>query len=107
MKKSKIEKGTLENNQMIYEIVIQKKYNHIDKISKMIKELSNAMKNSLDKTTQFRIGVFQYLIGLQYSYLRDTENINKYFDQALINLKNTEFAKDIQKIQSEYNKYLH
>lgn len=38
------------------------------------------------------------MIGLQYSYLKDKENQEKYFSQALENLKSTDYEQEINKI---------
>ena len=50
---------------------------------------------------KYLISVLQYLLGLQYSYLHDTKNMDRYFNLALEELKGTAFEKEIQSIISE------
>lgn len=47
------------------------------------------------------VGTFQYLIGLQYSYKNDLENMKLYFEQALENVAGTPYEENIKNILKE------
>ena len=49
------------------------------------------------------VGTFQYLIGLQYSYKNDLENMKLYFEQALENVAGTPYEENIKNILKEKN----
>ena len=42
----------------------------------------------------------QYLIGLQYSYLKDVDHMMEYFNPALENLAGTPYEEDIRRIMT-------
>ena len=43
----------------------------------------------------------QYLIGLQYSYLKDVDHMMEYFNPALENLAGTPYEEDIRRIMTK------
>lgn len=67
------------------------------------KEILNGMwdgKSELDNNKKFPVGTIQYLIGLQYSYLKDIDHMMEYFTPALENLAGTPYEEDIRRIMS-------
>ena len=52
------------------------------------------------------VGTFEYLIGLQYSYENDRENMMKYFTPALEHCKGTPYEDNIHEIMKRSFKIL-
>lgn len=100
MKKRQISDSEFKKNMMLYEIILEKKTNYIDEISKIIEKIEDSNEKS-NEFMKYRLSVLQYLMGLQYSYLHDTENMNKYFNLALVGLTDTPFENEIQKVRSK------
>ena len=68
--KSYIDEKTFKNMQIQFSILMKKEAKYIDDC----KEILNGMwdgKSELDNNKKFPVGTIQYLIGLQYSYLKD------------------------------------
>lgn len=72
--------------ELFYDVLVLKQSNHLD-----------ATLDLLAKTDKNE-GVLQYLAGLQYMYLNDKENSKKYFEKALVTLKNTPYEPMISEL---------
>lgn len=83
-----------------YSILLKKESKYIDEIKAKIDAIWNG-KDPLIDDKKMVVGTFQYLLGLQYSYKNDIENMKKYFDQALINIKGTPYEDNIKEIYKE------
>ncbi len=101
LKKNQISKNELKNKEMLYDIIVEKKATYVNEILKMIEEQLKSSANLSNGAIKYRISVLQYLLGVQYSYLHDTKNMDRYFNLALEKLKGTAFEKEIQSIISE------
>lgn len=87
---------------MQYSILLKKESKYIDEIKAKIDAIWNG-KDPLDGDKKMVVGTFQYLIGLQYSYTNDLENMKLYFDQALENISGTPYEENIKTILKEKN----
>lgn len=101
MKKNQFSESEINNNEMLYEIILERKSTYINELLRMINELSDASKNALNQKLSYRISVFHYLIGIQYSYLHDIVNMNKHFNLALKELEDTAFEEEMKKYKQE------
>ena len=72
-------------NKMLYRIMIEKQYDDIDTILKLID------KQKQNEESQQELGLLQYLLALQYSYKKDKSNCEKYAKLAKTNLKGTPY----------------
>ena len=97
--KSYIDEKTFKNMQIQFSILMKKEAKYIDDC----KEILNGMwdgKSELDNNKKFPVGTIQYLIGLQYSYLKDVDHMMEYFNPALENLAGTPYEEDIRRIMT-------
>ena len=98
--KSYIDEKTFKNMQIQFSILMKKEAKYIDDC----KEILNGMwdgKSELDNNKKFPVGTIQYLIGLQYSYLKDVDHMMEYFNPALENLAGTPYEEDIRRIMTK------
>lgn len=75
--------------ELFYDVLVLKKSNHIEETLDLL--------NKTDKNE----GLLQYLAGLQYHYLKDKVNSRKYFEMALVTLKNTPYEAAIHQLLKE------
>lgn len=75
---------------IMYDILVRKETKYIDVLKASIKHLENSESKN--------IGIIEYLIGLQYSYLNDADNMKTYLNRASINCKNTEYEAEINRL---------
>lgn len=85
-----------------YSILLKKESKYIDEVKAKIDAIWNG-KDHLDGDKKVVVGTFQYLIGLQYSYKNDLENMKLYFEQALENVAGTPYEENIKNILKEKN----
>lgn len=85
-----------------YSILLKKESKYIDEVKAKIDAIWNG-KDHLDGDKKVVVGTFQYLIGLQYSYINDLENMKLYFEQALENVAGTPYEENIKNILKEKN----
>ena len=97
--KSYIDEKSFKNMQIQFSILMKKEAKYIEDC----KEILNGMwdgKSALDNNKKFPVGTIQYLIGLQYSYLKDIDHMMEYFTPALENLAGTPYEEDIRRIMN-------
>ena len=97
--KSYVDEKSFKNMQIQFSILMKKEAKYIDDC----KEILNGMwdgKSELDNNRKFPVGTIQYLIGLQYSYLKDVDHMMEYFNPALENLAGTPYEEDIRRIMT-------
>lgn len=97
--KSYIDEKSFKNMQIQFSILMKKEAKYIGDC----KEILNSMwdgKSELDNNKKFPVGTMQYLIGLQYSYLKDIDHMMEYFNPALKNLAGTPYEEDIRRIMN-------
>lgn len=92
--------SSYENLELLYSVLLKKESKYIDTVKEKINHLWNGS-DELTGDKQLSVGIFQYLIGLQYSYKNDIENMKAYFKEAMVNVKDTPYQQSIQKILEE------
>lgn len=95
--KGYVNEKTYHDMEIQYSILLKKESKYIDDVKSKLNSMWDGT-SSLDPNKKYAVGTFQYLIGLQYSYINDNENMMEYFKPALENLENTPYAEDIRKI---------
>lgn len=83
-----------------YSILLKKESKYIDEVKEKIDGVWNG-KDELTGDKKMIVGTFQYLVGLQYSYIDDIDHMMEYFDQALENVKGTPYEDNIHEIIEE------
>lgn len=94
--------STYKDLELQYSILLKKESKYINEIKEKINAIWNG-KDPLDGDKKMVVGTFQYLLGLQYSYKNDLENMNLYFGQALENVAGTPYEENIKNILKEKN----
>ncbi len=83
-----------KNLQIQYSILLKKESKYIKELQERHARLKDA-KGEIPANVQNQAGTFEYLIGLQYSYLKDKDNTRKWLEPALEHLKNTPYEGEI------------
>ena len=83
------------NMKLMYDILAEKKSNHIHEIQERLKQLKES-DSEPHQEKKIRMGIFEYLIGLQYSYLNNKKMSQKYLNSALKNCENTPYQPQIE-----------
>lgn len=84
------------NMKLMYDILIEKKSDYIHEIQDKLKQLEKESDAQSNQAKVVRIGVFEYLIGLQYTYLHNKKMSQKYLQSALKHCKNTPYQVQIE-----------
>lgn len=80
-----------------YSILLKKESKYIQEIQDRIDRLWDG-KSDMDPQKQIAVGTLEYLLGLQYSYQNDAENMEKVFTLALQHCAGTPYEDSIKKI---------
>ncbi|SUO03267.1 hypothetical protein [Faecalicoccus pleomorphus] len=83
-----------------YSILIKKESKYIKEVQEKIDHLWDG-KSALDEDKMMVVGTFEYLLGLQYSYLNDIENMKKVFTSALKHCAGTPYEDSIKQIMEQ------
>ena len=86
----------VETMQLMYSILGERKSEHIRDIKARLEPLKKETDAYTNPAKRVRIGVFEYLIGLQYSYLHNKKESKKYLENALQHCKGTTYEVQIQ-----------
>ena len=86
----------LRSKRCSYSILGERKSEHIRDIKARLEPLKKETDAYTNPAKRVRIGVFEYLIGLQYSYLHNKKESKKYLESALKNCKGTTYEAQIQ-----------
>ena len=78
----------------LFRVLIEKRSDDIDSNKASLEQLKNDKKE--DHTQQ--IGLYQYLIGVQYMYKKNFAEAKEYLNKARINLKGTPYHRKINAI---------
>lgn len=78
-----------------YSILLKKESKYIDELKEKLASFWDG-KSPLEENKVMVVGTLEYLIGLQYSYLHDHDNMMKYFTPALTHCKGTPYEESIQ-----------
>ena len=89
--------SSLKIMQMMFGILAKKETKYIDALKLSIKNIDNCAQNNKN------VGIIEYLIGLQYSYLKDLDNAKTYLNRAKINCIGTEYEKEIECLLEQVN----
>lgn len=84
----------LRNNRMLYDVMLDKKFLYIEEIENLLEKLKE---NNEDNSKDMQIGIFEYLLGLQFKYKNESEEMTKHFSESLKYCKNTVYEKEILK----------
>ena len=83
----------LENMEMLYRILIEKKSEDIEYFKNRLEDEKEELSKVKNK---HQLGLLQYYLGLQYYYLKDNKEANKWLGKAKENLKGTAYHKKIK-----------
>ena len=86
----------VDTMEIMYSIIGEKKSEHIKDIQSRLAILQKESDAYTNHTKIIKIGVFEYMIGLQYSYLHNKKESKKYLESALNHCKNTPYESQIQ-----------
>lgn len=86
----------VDTMEIMYSIIGEKKSEHIKDIQSRLAILQKESDAYTNHTKIIKIGVFEYMIGLQYSYLHNKKESKKYLESALKHCKNTPYESQIQ-----------
>lgn len=77
----------IENDEMMYRIIIEKKSEDINRVQDLLKETTDSQQK----------GFFQYLLGLQYWNNKQKKEARQYFTHAKRNMKDTPYYQKVKK----------
>lgn len=89
--------STYKDLEIQYSILLKKESKYIEEVKEKITQIWNG-KDELAGDKKMIVGTFQYLVGLQYSYIDDIDNMMVYFNQALENVAGTPYEESIKEI---------
>lgn len=90
---------TIAYNQMLFRILIEKRGDDIEFLKQMLQNLEQEpIKKDQADDQQKKIGLLQYLLGLQYSYQKECKQMNYYLQKAKANLKGTPYQKKVKQL---------
>lgn len=89
--------STYSDLELQYSILLKKESKYIEEVKEKLAKVWNGT-DELTGDKKMIVGTFQYLIGLQYSYQNDVENMVKYFEDALKNVAQTPYEDSINEI---------
>lgn len=88
-------KNEIETIQIMYSILGERKSEHIRDIKAQLEPLQKEKDAYTNPAKRVRIGVFEYLIGLQYLYMNNKKS-KEYLNNALQHCKGTTYEAQIQ-----------
>lgn len=88
-------KNEIETMQIMYSILGERKSEHIRDIKAQLEPLQKEKDAYTNPAKRVRIGVFEYLIGLQYLYMNNKKS-KEYLNNALQHCKGTMYEAQIQ-----------
>ncbi len=81
--------------ELMYSVLADKKSEHIPDLKKQLEGLK---KNPSSQANTVRMGIYEYLIGLQYTYLNNKKESKKYLEAALEHCKGTPYQRQIEDV---------
>lgn len=97
-RKSDKNENELHTMEMMYSILALKKSDYIQEIRDRLEPMKKAPNAFTKDANRVRIGIFEYLLGLQYTYLRNKKLSKTYLTSALKNCRNTPYEAIIQNL---------
>lgn len=95
-----IDPSASQDLEIQYSILIKRESRYIQEIQDRINRLWDG-KSEMDPSKEMAVGTLEYLLGLQYSYNNDIENMNRVFDLALKHCAGTPYEESILKIKKQ------
>lgn len=89
--------SSLKIMRLMFDILAKKETKYIEALKLSIENINNGEKNNKN------IGIIEYLIALQYSYLKDTDNAKTYLNRAKIDCTGTEYEEEINQLLEQMN----
>lgn len=86
--------------QMSYSILLKKESKYISTCKERYEKIWDG-KSAMDAATAMRAGTMEYLLGLQYSYNKDSENTKHWMGLARNHLAGTPYEEDIDRVLSQ------
>jgi len=83
-----------------YSILIKKESKYIPEVVAKIDHLWDG-KSEMEPQKELAVGTLEYLLGLQYFYKNDTENMKKVFASALKHCAGTPYEDSIKQIMEQ------
>lgn len=90
--------GELHTMEMMYSILALKKSDYIQEIRERLEPMKKSPDAFTNDAKRVRIGIFEYLLGLQYTYLSNRKLSKTYLNSALKNCRNTPYEYEIKKL---------
>lgn len=84
IKHSKEDSPSLHNMQMLYDILAEHKSSYINEIKQKVDQIGDT-----EGPAAVQLGIFQYMLGLQYSYKNDRKTAADYLNRAEKNCRGT------------------
>ena len=88
----------LHTMEMMYSILALKKSEYIEEIRERLEPMKKMPDAFTNDAKRVRIGIFEYLLGLQYTYLCNKKLSKTYLTSALKNCRNTPYEYEIKKL---------
>lgn len=85
----------IQTMDLMFSILGEKKSEHIKDIKTQLESLKNAPNATTNNANIVRIGIYEYLLGLQYMYKDNKKESKKYLNSALQHCKGTPYEKEI------------
>lgn len=85
----------LQTMELMFNILGEKKSEHIKEIKSQLEILKNVPNATTNNANIVRIGIYEYLLGLQYMYIDNKKESKKYLNSALQHCKGTPYEKEI------------
>ena len=89
-----------------YSILIKKESKYIPEVAAKIDHLWDG-KSEMEPQKELAVGTLEYLLGLQYSYKNDTENMKKVFTSALKHCAGTPYEDSIKQIMEQKHRVVY
>lgn len=86
----------LHSMEMMYSILALQKYEYITEIKERLEPLKKESDAYQNEAKRSRIGIFEYLLGLQYSYQNNQKTSQQYLRSAAENCKHTPYEPQIR-----------
>lgn len=83
--------GSTKNMQLMYDVMVDHKSNHIEEVQTRLETLQQKEDAYSKEANRVRIGIYEYLIGLQYLNQQNKKMSRTYFEKARTHCKNSPY----------------
>lgn len=81
--------------ELMYSILALRKSDYIQEIKERLQSLEQQPNATINTAQQVRIGIFEYLLGLQYAYQNNKKTSKRYLESASKHCENTPYEREI------------